>query len=158
VSDKLFMELNDDFFNNIDMKFENNQRDNKDLSDYTNKFFFNKLKQEYFKIIKIDNFENFQDKLYGKKNRREIIEFELYRIHGNNNINDYVRENIIDIEKLLKMYDKEIPNEVYEKIINLIIKLELSLDMNIGLFREVCALYEKENKLLNERLSRIRVK
>jgi len=158
VSDKLFMELNDDFFNNIDMKFENNQRDNKDLSDYTNKFFFNKLKQEYFKIIKIDNFENFQDKLYGKKDRREVIEFELYRIYGNKNINDYVRENIIDIEKLLKMYDKEIPNEVYEKIINLIIKLELSLDMNIGLFREVCALYEKENKLLNERLSRIRVK
>lgn len=158
MSDKLFMELNDDFFNNIDMKFENNQRDNKDLSDYTNKFFFNKLKQEYFKIIKIDNFENFQDKLYGKKDRREVIEFELYRIYGNKNINDYVRENIIDIEKLLKMYDKEIPNEVYEKIINLIIKLELSLDMNIGLFREVCALYEKENKLLNERLSRIRVK
>ena len=157
MSDKLFMELNDDFFNNIDVKFENNQRDNKDLSDYTNKFFFNKLKQEYFKIIKIDNFENFQDKLYGKKDRREIIEFELYRIYGNNNINDYVRDNIIDIEKLLKMYDKEIPNEVYEKIINLIIKLELSLDMNVGLFREVCRLYEKENKLFNEGLTRIRV-
>ena len=70
---------------------------------------------------------------------------------------DYVKENIIDIEKLLKMYDDEIPDDVYEKIINLIIKLELSLDMNVGLFREVCRLYEKENKLFNEGLTRIRV-
>ena len=81
----------------------------------------------------------------------------MFRIKSNNLIVDYVKENIVDVEKLLKIYDEQIPDEVYEKIINLIIKLELSLDMNVGLFREVCRLYEKENKLINEGLTRVRV-
>ena len=158
MSDKLFTDLNSDFVNNANIKYDNGQITDGELSVYRNKFLFVKLRDEYLKIVKIVNYENFQDQLYGSKNKREIVEFELFRIKSNNLIIDSVKENIIDIEKLLKMYDKEIPDDVYEKIINLIIKLELSLDMNIGLFREVCALYEKENKLLNERLSRIRVK
>ena len=151
MSDKLFTDLKSDFVNNANIKYDNEEMV------YKNKFLFVKLREEYLKIIKIANYDVFQDKLYGNKNRKEIVEFELFRIKSNNLIIDYVKENIIDIEKLLKMYDEQIPDDVYEKIINLIIKLELSLDMNVGLFREVCRLYEKENKLFNEGLTRIRV-
>lgn len=151
MSDKLFTDLKSDFVNNANIKYDNEEMV------YKNKFLFVKLREEYLKIIKIANYDAFQDKLYGNKNRKEIVEFELFRIKSNNLIIDYVKENIIDIEKLLKMYDEQIPDDVYEKIINLIIKLELSLDMNVGLFREVCRLYEKENKLFNEGLTRIRV-
>lgn len=157
MSDKLFTDLNSDFVNNANIKYDNGQITDGELSVYRNKFLFVKLRDEYLKIVKIVNYENFQDQLYGSKNKREIVEFELFRIKSNNLIIDSVKENIIDIEKLLKMYDKEIPDDVYEKIINLIIKLELSLDMNVGLFRELCRLYEKENKLFNEGLTRIRV-
>ena len=153
MSDMLFNNLDSNFNNEVNIKYDNF---NEDLSIYKNKFLFVKLREEYLKIIKIDNYNNFQDKLYVNKNRKEIIEFELFRIKSNNLIVDYVKENIIDIEKLLKMYD-EIPDDVYEKIINLIIKLELSLDMYIGLFREVCRLYEKEKSLYNEGLTRVRV-
>lgn len=156
MSDNLFIDLNSNFVNNTNIK-DDNSLINNDLSIYNNKFLFVKLSEEYLKIIKIANYDTFQDKLYGNKTRKEIVEFELFRIKSNNLIVDYVKENIIDIEKLLKMYDDEIPDDVYEKIINLIIKLELSLDMNVGLFREVCRLYEKENKLFNEGLTRIRV-
>ena len=156
MSNNLFKDLNSDFVNNTNIKYDNGLINN-DLSVYKNKFLFVKLREEYLKIIKIDNYDTFQDKLYGNKNRKEIVEFELFRIKSNNLIIDYVKENIIDIEKLLKMYDGQIPDEIYEKIVNLIIKLELSLDMNVGLFREVCRLYEKENKLFNEGLTRIRV-
>jgi hypothetical protein len=157
VSDKLFTDLKSDFVNNANIKYDNRLINDIEETSYKNKFLFVKLREEYLKIIKIANYDTFQDKLYGKKNRKEIVEFELFRIKSNNLIIDYVKENIVDIEKLLKMYDEQIPDEIYEKMINLIIKLELSLDMNVGLFREVCRLYEKENKLFNEGLTRIRV-
>ena len=156
MSNNLFKDLNSDFVNNTNIKYDNGLINN-DLSVYKNKFLFVKLKEEYLKIIKIDNYDTFQDKLYGNNNRKDIVEFELFRIKSNNLIIDYVKENIFDIEKLLKMYDEQNPDEIYEKMINLIIKMELSLDMNVGLFREVCHLYEKENKLFNEGLTRIRV-
>ena len=157
MSDNLFTDLKSDFVNNANTKYDNSLLNDNEGTVYKNKFLFVKLREEYLKIIKIANYDTFQDKLYGNKTRKEIIEFELFRIKSNNLIIDYVKENIIDIEKLLKMYDEQIPDDVYEKIINLIIKLELSLDMNVGLFREVCRLYEKENKLFNEGLTRIRV-
>ena len=157
MSDNLFTDLKSDFVNNANIKYDNSLLNDNEGTVYKNKFLFVKLRDEYLKIIKIANYDTFQDKLYGNKNRKEIVEFELFRIKSNNLIIDYVKENIIDIEKLLKMYDEQIPDDVYEKIINLIIKLELSLDMNVGLFREVCRLYEKENKLFNEGLTRIRV-
>ena len=157
MSDNLFTDLKSDFVNNANIKYDNSLLNDNEETVYKNKFLFVKLRDEYLKIIKIANYDTFQDKLYGNKNRKEIVEFELFRIKSNNLIIDYVKENIIDIEKLLKMYDGQIPDEIYEKIVNLIIKLELSLDMNVGLFREVCRLYEKENKLFNEGLTRIRV-
>ena len=157
MSDNLFTDLKSDFVNNANIKYDNSLLNDNEGTGYKNKFLFVKLREEYLKIIKIANYDTFQDKLYGNKNRKDIVEFELFRIKSNNLIIDYVKENIIDIEKLLKMYDEQIPDEIYEKMINLIIKMELSLDMNVGLFREVCRLYEKENKLFNKGLTRIRV-
>ena len=157
MSDNLFTDLKSDFVNNANIKYDNRLINNIEETVYKNKFLFVILREEYLKIIKIDNYDVLQDKLYGNKNRKEVVEFELFRIKSNNLIIDYVKENIVDVEKLLKIYDEQIPDEVYEKIINLIIKLELSLDMNVGLFREVCRLYEKENELFNEGLTRVRV-
>ena len=157
MSDNLFTDLKSDFVNNANIKYDNRLINNIEETVYKNKFLFVKLREEYLKIIKIDNYDVLQDKLYGNKNRKEVVEFELFRIKSNNLIVDYVKENIVDVEKLLKIYDEQIPDEVYEKIINLIIKLELSLDMNVGLFREACRLYEKENELFNEGLTRVRV-
>ena len=157
MSDNLFTDLKSDFVNNANIKYDNSLLNDNEETVYKNKFLFVKLRDEYLKIIKIANYDTFQDKLYGNKNRKEIVEFELFRIKSNNLIIDYVKENIVDIEKLLKMYDGQIPDEIYEKIVNLIIKLELSLDMNVGLFREACRLYEKENELFNEGLTRVRV-
>ena len=157
MSDNLFTDLKSDFVNNANIKYDNRLINNIEETVYKNKFLFVKLREEYLKIIKIDNYDVLQDKLYGNKNRKEVVEFELFRIKSNNLIVDYVKENIVDVEKLLKIYDEQIPDEVYEKLINLIIKLELSLDMNVGLFREVCRLYEKENELFNEGLTRVRV-
>ena len=109
---------------------------------------FLKLKKLYLKIINICGYENFQKKLYGNRTKRQIVELELVRIKNKNSKDKFVIENVLNIEKLLKMYDEDIPETIYEKIINLIIQLQLSLDMNIGLFNEVCKMYENERKII----------
>ena len=48
------------------------------------------------------------------------------------------------------MYHDDIPNDVYKRMVNLIIKLELMLDVKIGLFKELCELYEFLNNKFKE--------
>ena len=86
MSDKLFTDLKSDFVNNANIKYDNEEMV------YKNKFLFVKLREEYLKIIKIANYDAFQDKLYGNKNRKEVVEFELFRIKSNNLIVDYVKK------------------------------------------------------------------
>ena len=157
------MELDDDVFNynNVDL-FENLKTSdgNNKKSMFKKVLFFDRLREEYLKIKSIKDYDLIQKKLYANKTRREIIEFEIVRIVNNYNGDDLISSKLVNIEKLLKMYDEEIPVDVYEKIINLIIKLELSLGMKIGLFVELCSLYEKEKEknFKNRNLSYVRKK
>lgn len=142
MAQKLFMELDDDLF----LYEIGNQKVNK----LNNIELFDKLRNEFFIISNIDNYEDLEKKLYGDKSKKEIIEFELVRIIDNLNNNEFVTFQLVNIEKLLKMYHDDIPNDVYKRMINLIIKLELMLDVKIGLFKELCELYEFLNNKFKE--------
>ena len=137
MTQKLFMELDNDLF----LYEVNNQKMNK----LNNIDLFNKLRDQFLIIANIDNYEDIQKKLYGDKSKKEIIEFELVRIIDNLNDNEFVTFQLVNIEKLLKMYHDDIPNDVYKRIINLIIKIELMIDIKVGLFKELCDLYKDLN-------------
>ena len=149
MAQKLFMELDDDLF----LYEIGNQK----VSKLNNIELFDKLRNEFLIISNIVNYEELEQKLYGNKSRKEIIEFELVRIIDNLNNNEFVTFQLVNIEKLLKMYHGDIPNDVYKRMINLIIKVELMLDVKIGLFKELCELYvflsnkfkEENNKMGN---------
>lgn len=136
--DELFIELDKTFFND----------ENIGKSNFNMDLIFLRLKKQYLRIINIDNYKSFQKKLYGNRTKKQIIELELVRIKDRDFKDKNIVENVVNIEKLLKMQDDDIPQIIYEKIINLIIKLELSLDMNVGLFEELCKMYENEKKLI----------
>ena len=138
MAQKLFMELEDDlFFCEVGQ--------NTNMYKFNNIDLFDKLREEYIIIKNIDNYEDVENRLYKDKSRREIIEFELVRIIDNLKNNDFVTLQLVNIEKLLKMYEEDIPDNVYKNIINLIIKIELMIDINVGLFVELCELFETLN-------------
>ena len=138
MAQKLFMELEDDLF-----VYEVGQ--NANVYKFNNIDLFDKLREEYITIKNIDNYKDVENRLYKDKSRREIVEFELVRIIDNLNNNEFVTSQLVNIEKLLKMYEEDIPDNVYKNIINLIIKIELMIDINIGLFVELCELFEGLN-------------
>lgn len=140
MTQKLFMELDDDLFFNKVIKLSSKDKELKNMK------LFNKLKFEYLLISNIKDYKNVQKELYGNKTRREIIEFEIVRIINNFNNDEFVATQLMAIENLLKMYGDDIPEKDYKLIINSIIKLELMLDIKIGLFVELCELFEKVSK------------
>ena len=109
-----------------------------------NKLSFLKLKNQYLVIKNINNYEDVEKKLYKNKSRIEIVKFEISRIIKNMNGNEKVSEQIANIERLLQMYKGNMSDDLYKRIINLIIKIELILDMKIGLFSELCIIFENE--------------
>ena len=109
-----------------------------------NKLSFLKLKNQYLIIKNIYDYEDIEKKLYKNKSRIEIVKFEISRIIKNMDGNEKVSEQIANIEKLLQMYNGNLSDDLYKRIINLIIKIELLLDMKIGLFSELCVIFENE--------------
>ena len=109
-----------------------------------NKLSFLKLKNQYLIIKNINNYEDVEKNLYKNKSRIEIVRFEISRIIKNMNGNEKVSEQIANIERLLQMYKGNLSDDLYKRIINLIIKIELILDMKIGLFSELCIIFENE--------------
>ena len=109
-----------------------------------NKLSFLKLKNQYLIIKNINNYEDVEKGLYKNKSRIEIVRFEISRIIKNMNGNEKVSEQIANIERLLQMYKGNLSDDLYKRIINLIIKIELILDMRIGLFSELCIIFENE--------------
>ena len=61
MSDNLFTDLKSDFVNNANIKYDNRLINNIEETVYKNKFLFVKLREEYLKIIKIDNYDVLQD-------------------------------------------------------------------------------------------------
>lgn len=114
---------------------------------------FLRLKKEYFKIINIKDKEIIQKTLYANKNRKEIITFELSRIMAKNNKNVIVLEQVFNVEKIIDLYENDIPEELYMKIVNGLIELEISLGLKIGLFKEFCALFQEKCKKIEEDLT-----
>ena len=146
MSDKLFMELYDDVF---DSHTESVSDD--DYKNVNSVILFNRLKAEYLKITNIKDYEIVQQELYEGKTRKDIIELEVVRIVNRADMDVIIMEHVVNIEKILKMYDNDISDELYEKMVNLIIKLQLTLGMKIGLFKELCCLFEKEKKKFDSR-------
>lgn len=139
----LFKEIDDELFFDEIVKSGNK---NKNTNEIDNMKLFYKLKDEFLKINNIKDYKSVQDKLYKNMSKREMIEFELVRILEKLNNDPNMTSQIIDIERLLKMYDEDIPQKVYRVIINSIIKMELIMNIKIGLFVELCELYEMLSK------------
>ena len=117
------------------------------------KKFFLQLKNQYFRIKSINDYEILQKKLYSNKSRCEIILFEIARILKNDKLNVKISEQISDVKKLLTINgDDELTDELYEKIINFIIRIEMSLGMKIGLFNELCNMFENEMDRIDQEL------
>ena len=110
-----------------------------------NKKFFLKMKKEYYKITSIGDYTKLQDKLYENKSKAEILSFELSRILKNKYDDAEMLEYISSIQSILSSYRGDITDNLYMDIADIIISLELSLGMRIGLFRELCIIFE--NKL-----------
>lgn len=108
-----------------------------------NKFFL-KLKKEYLIVKNIKDYKERQSILYVNKNKRDIIEFEIARIKNSEKCSSKIKKQLLEITDLLSLIGDNLTDELYTKIINLIIKLELSLDMKIGLFDELCKMYNDE--------------
>lgn len=109
-----------------------------------NKLCFLRLKNQYLIIKNIDNYEDVEKRLYRNKNRIDIVKFEISRIVKNMDGNEKISEQIANVEKILQMYKGNLSDDLYKRIINLIIKFELLLDMKIGLFTELCVIFENE--------------
>ena len=103
---------------------------------------FLKLKKEYYKVKNIENYKYVQEKLYDNKNKTEILSFELSRILKQNADNPDVLEYIASIQSILSSYKGEITDTLYLNVASIIIFLEISLGMKIGLFRELCLIFE----------------
>lgn len=114
------------------------------MSTMDDKKFFLKLRKEYFIINNIKDYKERQAKLYGNKTRKEIIDFEIARIKKSEFYSSKIEEQIKCINELIKLFDNELTDEVYEKIIGLIIRIELSADMKIGLFEQLCRMFDNE--------------
>ena len=107
---------------------------------------FLKLKKEYYRIKSINDYDVVQEKLYDNKNKLEILSFELSRILKQNPDNSDVLDYISSLQSILSSYKGDITDEVYYAVSNIIISLELSLGMKIGLFREVNLIFENKLK------------
>jgi len=150
----------------LDAKYGIDESDNKDeelseinfndkIAEYTkvymnsnaskdSKLSFLRLKNQYLIIKNIDNYEDVEKRLYKNKSRIEIVKFEISRIIKNMDGNEKVSEQIANVERLLQMYRGNLSDDLYKRVINLIIKVELLLDMKIGLFSELCIIFENE--------------
>lgn len=123
------------------------------MSDYdiSDKKTFLKLKKEYYRIKAIDDYDSIQDKLYENKSKSAVLSFELSRILKQNANNSEVLDYIASIQSILSSYKDEITDELYINIANIIISLEISLGMKIGLFKEVCSIFETKIQEIYEK-------
>lgn len=117
---------------------------------------FLKLKKEYLKIISIKDFQKVQEKLYSDKSKKEILSLEISRIL-NKNKDFEILEQMTNVEKILDLYEEDIPNDLYLRIVDGILRLEISLELKIGLFKEFCLLFEDEcKKIENDKTKEMR--
>ena len=118
-----------------------------------NKRFLIGLRREYLKIQGIKDYNNVQKKLYSNMDSNNILRFELERILRHNNLDAKIKEQANDMIRLINLYPTQIPTSLYNKIVYLIIRIEIVLDIKIGLFNELCSFYEKEMESISEQFN-----
>ena len=111
---------------------------------------FIKLRREYYKVKQIENYSEVQKKLYENKTKKQIISFELSRLINTGRLN---LSQAVDISELLKVNSDDLTDELYEKMARVIIDIELSLGVKIGLFNELCSLFEYRIDEIEKKLS-----
>ena len=111
-------------------------------SDILQKKEFLRLKSEYYKVKKIENYSDVQRQLYKGKTKSEIVAFEIFRILKFSEAHSFKCDSIIEIKRMLFSSKGKISDEVYSSFIKNIIKYEITLGMRVGLFDELCNLFE----------------
>ena len=155
---EIFNGLYDDVF----LQAIDNSYDNEKINNITKKFlegtasssekrYFLQLKNNYLKIKNIEDYDMLEKKLYDGKSRKEIISFEIVRILNKAKTNVKVLTQLEDIKLLLNMFNDDLPLELYNKIVELIIKIEISLGIKIGLFNELCDLFEEQLEVIDKK-------
>ena len=139
--------LDEEKINSITQKYIESRANIGDKKDFL------RLKREYFKIISIKDYEKIQKILYAGKNRKEIVSFELLRILSKNDGDIDILGQVSNVEKIIDLYEEDIPEDLYMKIVNGLIELEISLGLKIGLFKEFCILFQEECKKIEEGLT-----
>ena len=107
------------------------------------KKYFLKLKSLYFEIKNIKDYSQIQQNIYANKSKKEIVLLEVTRILNNINVDCVILTQIDDIKYLISVYDNYLPDELYDRLVDTIIRIEISLGMKIGLFNELCNMFEK---------------
>lgn len=141
-----------------------NTMDNEHINEVTKKYIgskailedkkkFLQLKKMYLKVINIKDYRIIQNQLYQNMDRNDVISFELVRILEKASDDSFVLEQVSNVKKILSLYDEDMSDDLYFKIINGIIELELSLGMNVGLFRELCLLFENKVEEIDAKLN-----
>lgn len=123
-----------------------------DLIDFDEKKFFLKLRKNYLRISGIKHREELQGKLYDGFTKVQIIKFELNRIILSSSSFKEFSEQILMINKLLELYSDSMSDDLYKKIINIIIKIEIESNMRVALFSELCEMYEEYQEKIENML------
>lgn len=154
---EMFNSLYDDIFIQNDNKVLPNDKISNNSKKYLeggasleDKRLFLKLKREYFKIKNIKDYKALQKKLYSNMNKSEIISFETVRILNSPSVNSRIAEQISNIRQILELNDGDLSDELYNKMANLIIMAEISLNIKVGLFSELCSFFENEIDKIDE--------
>ena len=119
------------------------------IVDLEEKKYLVKLKKIYFKVNNIEDIREYENRLYNNKSKKEKIDFEIERINLKIKTSD---GQVVDalINKVLEnMKNSKFSDDICDEIINSIIRIEVDLGLEIGLFEEFEIYFQDEvNKYL----------
>lgn len=111
-----------------------------------------KLRKIYMENLKLEDISEVERKLYKNKTNEEKLVFEITRIkmnvfnsNGNKKQDEMISRLLCYLEKIIKLKNNT-DAKIYENLFNSIIKIELQLDMKIGLLEEFNLYFENEIK------------
>lgn len=113
--------------------------------DNSEKVFLKQLYVLYLRFEKLNNYDEEEKKLYNNMNDYDKILFETERI------NKFLRgkrdkrvSSSLNLIKNLVSNNRNMDDRLYASIYEEIIRLELKLGMQIGLYKEVCSLFKEK--------------
>lgn len=104
-----------------------------------------RLKKEYVFINKIPNYKDVEDQLYNGKNQKEKILFEIKRIRRELKKRFKEEKSILEVLKFIEILNQsEMTYDEYLVVVANLLKIEFYLDMRVGLFKELCDIFERK--------------